>query len=78
MFYPVDRREYQDQKSLLLSLEQRWPAVRNANPAFFFDPVSISTLKAKGIHYRGGFLGYRQPLDWPIKALLSHAGSRPE
>jgi hypothetical protein len=26
-----------------------WPAVREANAAFVFDPVAINTLKAKGI-----------------------------
>jgi hypothetical protein len=34
-----------------------WPAVRNANPAFVFDPVSINTLKAKNITFEPVFSG---------------------
>jgi hypothetical protein len=39
-----------------------WPAVREANPAFVFDPVAINTLKAKGITFESDLLGLWQPL----------------
>jgi hypothetical protein len=35
-----------------------WPQVRTANPAFVFDPVSINTLKAKGITFEATFSGF--------------------
>ena len=35
-----------------------WPAVREANPAFVFDPVAINTLKAKGITFEATFSGF--------------------
>ena len=35
-----------------------WPAVREANPAFVFDPVAINTLKAKNITFEATFSGF--------------------
>jgi hypothetical protein len=35
-----------------------WPAVRNANPGFVFDPVAINTLKTKGITFEATFSGF--------------------
>jgi len=35
-----------------------WPAVREANPSFVFDPVSITTLKAKNITFEATFSGF--------------------
>jgi hypothetical protein len=35
-----------------------WPAVREANPGFAFDPVEINTLKAKGITFEATFSGF--------------------
>ena len=34
-----------------------WPAVRNANPAFVFDQVSVDLLKSKGITFEPVFSG---------------------
>ena len=36
-----------------------WPAVRAANPAFVFDPVAISTLKAKGLTFEAAYFNNR-------------------
>jgi hypothetical protein len=35
-----------------------WPQVRTANPSFVFDPVSINTLKAKGITFEAVASGF--------------------
>lgn len=35
-----------------------WPAVRETNLAFVFDPVAINTLKAKGITFEAAFSGF--------------------
>jgi len=35
-----------------------WPTVRNANPSFVFDPVSIKALKAKGITFEAAATGF--------------------
>jgi hypothetical protein len=45
-------------EGMVISWPNRIKDVRNANPAFVFDPVSINTLKAKGITFEATFSGF--------------------
>ena len=49
--FPEPPEELSGRIAIFTSGRLLWPVVRNANPAFVFDPVSINTLKAKGITF---------------------------
>jgi hypothetical protein len=55
--FPDPPKELSGQIAIYTSRPFLWPAVRNANPAFVFDPVSINILKAKNITFEAVFSG---------------------
>jgi hypothetical protein len=58
---PADGHSFNGLIAIYTSGRFIWPAVREANPAFVFDPIAINTLKAKGITFEATFSGVPEP-----------------
>ena len=59
---PADGHSFNGLIAIYTSGRFIFPAVREANPSFVFDPTAINTLKAKGITFEAT-LGLWQPVD---------------
>jgi hypothetical protein len=55
---PADGHTFNGRIAIYTSGRLLWPQVRTANPGFVFDPVSISTLKAKNITFEAVATGF--------------------